>query len=97
MLVYLLEKTELDTHQKRIVERSIKHYKERGINLPEEKQTRLKEINTLLSDLHQKFSNNVLDSELEFEYFFTTDEKIKDMPEDDKSIAAKRAEEKGKK
>lgn len=97
MLVYLLEKTHLDTHQKRIVERSIKHYKERWIDLPEEKQKRLKEISTLLSDLHQKFSNNVLDSEWEFEYIFKNDEKIKDMSEDDKSIAAKRAEEKGKK
>lgn len=65
--------------------------------MPEDEQKRLKEISTLLSDLHQKFSNNTLDSELEFQYFFESDEKIKDMPEDDKKIAAKRAEEKGKK
>lgn len=97
ILVFLLEKTKLDSEQKRIVERSIKYYKERWINLPEDKQKRLKEISTLLSDLHQKFSNNTLDSELEFQYFFESDEKIKDMPEDDKKIAAKRAEEKGKK
>lgn len=97
ILVYCLEKTEVNAEQRRILERSIEYYKERWIDLPLEKQERLKEINKEISELQQKFSNNVLDSELAFSFFFEDDILIEEMPDDDKNIAKKRAEEKGKK
>lgn len=83
--------------QKRIIEKTLKAYEVRGIALPEEKQDRLKEISKELSELSQKFSNNILDDRKNFEYIITDETSISEMPEDDKSVAQKKAEEKWKK
>ena len=80
--------------QKRILEKSIESYEVRGIALPEDKQKRLKSISKELSELSQKFSNNVLDSQKLFEYIITDEEKITEMPEDDKQVAKGKYEEK---
>ncbi len=67
----------------------------RGIDLDELKQSRLKSINKELSELGQKFSNNVVDSKKEFEYIIEDESIISEMPEDDISVAKARAEKKG--
>jgi len=54
----------------------------------------LKSISKDLSELSQKFSNNVLDSQKLFEYSITDETILEEVPEDDKSVAVKRADEK---
>ena len=96
MLKICLENTTLTSEQKRILEQSIEAYEIRGIALSEEKQAELKKINKQLSELSQKFSNNVLDSQKEFEYIITDETFISEMPEDDRIVAKNRAFEKKK-
>ena len=55
-----------------------------------ETQRNLKE----LSELSQKFSNNVLDDRKNFEYLITDETCISEMPENDRAVAQKKAEEK---
>ncbi len=94
MLIYCLEKTFLDYEQKRIIKKSIEAYEVRGIALSKEKQDTLKKLNKELSELSQRFSNNVLDDQKSFSYLIEDEGAISDMPEDDKKVAQKRAEKK---
>ena len=63
MLVHCQENCSLNDSEKRIIDDSVKSYKLRGIDLPEEKQKRLKEISKKLSELSQKFENNTVDDQ----------------------------------
>lgn len=92
---YFLEYKNPEREPRRIIEEGIKNYKIRGINLPPEIQEKVKQINTKLSDLSQKFSNNALDAENEFTYHLTDETLISEMPEDEKQGARKKAQEKG--
>ncbi len=86
----------LDTEQKRIVERAIKSFELNGINLSDDKIQRLKEINIELTTLTTKFANNLLDSEKSFTYYVENLEKIKDMPQDVLDVAHQTAQEQDK-
>ena len=97
MFKYCLANCKLDEEQKKIIEDTIKHFKIRWINLDKNKQEELKKISSQLSELTTKFSNNVLDSEKEFEYFLETDEFLKEFPESDLENAKNLAEKKWKK
>jgi len=97
MLVYCLENCDLDIEQKRIISESIKAYKLRWIALDKKKQEELQKINLELSKLSTKFSNNVLDSEKEFEFFLEDDEFLKEFPESDLENAKNLAEKKWQK
>jgi len=94
MLEILFKKWNLDWEQQKIIFDDIKWYKVRWINLIEEKQEELKKINLELSKLSTKFSNNVLDSEKEFEYFLDDDEFLKEFSKSDlensKNLAKKK-------
>ncbi|MDQ7008884.1 MAG: M3 family metallopeptidase [Candidatus Gracilibacteria bacterium] len=83
MFEYCLNNCELDEEQTKIIYETVKNYKIKGINLSLEKQEELKQISLELSKLTTSFSNNVLDSEKEFEYFLETDEFLKEFPESD--------------
>lgn len=95
-LLFCLEKCNLDDDQKRVIEQALKYYHNRGIHLNIEKQEKIKKINQELAKISQDFEHNVLDDELEFEYFFTDKTLLWEMPEDDIKIAHLRAKEKGK-
>ena len=97
MLEYCLSNYDLDVEQKKIISDSVRDFKLRWIALDKEKQDELKEINKKLSELSTKFSNNVLDSEKEFEYFLENDEFLKELPKSDLENAKKLAEKKGQK
>ncbi len=92
--LYVEKNLELDEEQKRIMFLRIKSFKDRWIDLPKEKQDRIKEINKKLSSLSDKFTNNIVDEEKDFEYLITDFEIIKDLPEEVLSIARKNWEEK---
>ena len=96
MLEILFESWRLDLEQEKIIKDDIKGYKVRWINLDKEKQDKLKKINLDLSDLSTKFSNNVLDSKKEFEYFLENDEFLKEFPESDLENAKNLAKSKNK-
>jgi len=94
MLNVCMNTGELDAQQKRIITKSLDAFRVRGIDLSEDKQKRLKEISKKLSEISQKFSNNVVDSKKEFEYILDNEVSIAEMPQDDKDAAIKRAENK---
>ncbi|EKE28336.1 MAG: hypothetical protein ACD_3C00074G0002 [uncultured bacterium (gcode 4)] len=91
MYLHCRDNCKLDVEQKRIIDLAIRHFEQNWIHLPEEKQNRLKEINQIMWKLSFDFSNNVLDSEKEFEYFFEDDELLKEMPADDLDVAWQKA------
>ena len=97
ILKYLIEKGGLNEEQEKILNDAIRDFKIRWIELSKEKQEELKIINKRLSKLWTKFSNNVMDSKKEFEYFLETDEFLKELPETDLENARIRAEKKWKK
>lgn len=94
-LVYVFENTNLNNEEKRILEKRIKAFKDRWIDLEKEKQDRLKFLNKELSNLSDKFSNNIVDEEKDYEYLITDFEIIKNLPSDVLEIAKKAWEEKG--
>jgi len=97
MLELCYSRQSLNTEQRKIISDSIERFKVRGINMQEQKQERLKIINKKLSEIAQKFSNNVVDSKKEFEYHVDDKTCIDEMPEDDKLLAKLRAEKMWKK
>ena len=96
MLCYCLAHSDLTQQQKRILQKSIEAYEVRGIALNSQKQNQLKTLNKELSELSQKFANNVLDSQNTFSYIIKDKSIISEMPEDDKQVAQQRAEGKEK-
>ena len=97
MLKYCFQNFQLDEEQSRIIEKAIEAYEVRGIALSWSDQEELKKINKDLSELGQKFGNNVLDSQKKFEYVLEDESIISEMPEDDQSVAREKAEKKDKK
>lgn len=93
--VYVKENLELDEEQKRIMYLRVKSFTDRWIDLPLEKQNRIKEINKKLWELSDKFTNNIVDDEKTFEYLITDFEIIKDLPTDVLEIAKEAWKEKG--
>ncbi len=82
MLVLCKKNCTLNADQTKIIKDSIKGYKVRWIDLPSKKQEQLKDISQKLSKLTTDFSNNVLDSENEFNYTITDFEIIRDLPKE---------------
>jgi len=86
-LQYIDKNSQLDEEQKRIMFLRIKAFKDRGIDLNEEEQTKLKELNKKLSKLWDDFNNNIVDDEEHWEYTITDFEVIKDLPKEVLEIA----------
>ncbi|MDD2565472.1 MAG: M3 family metallopeptidase [Candidatus Gracilibacteria bacterium] len=86
---------DLNGDQRRLLDISIRDFEQSGIHLDEDKKNRLKQINQELAKLSFDFSNNKLDSEKEFKYFFDKIDSIKEMPEDDLEVAKAKAKELG--
>lgn len=99
MTEYCFKNCDLDEEQKKILEDSIKGFKIKWINLEKEKQDELKKISLELSELTTKFSNNVLDSEKEFEYILESDDFLKEFSKSDlenaQNLYKKKMKEKG--
>jgi len=94
MLNICIQSWKLNPQEERIIQKSIDAFELRGIALDDRKQSRLKEISKKLSEISQKFSNNVVDDKKNFEYVITDEKLISEMPEDDRDIAKKRYEDK---
>lgn len=79
-ILRLRENKNLNADQKRILDLDIKKYQQRGINLPEETQIKIKEINQKLSKVQETIRNNVIDDKAAFSYEFENDDSLKEMP-----------------
>lgn len=79
-ILRLRENKNLNADQKRILDLDIKKYQQRGINLPKETQTKIKEINQKLSKVQETIRNNVIDDKASFYYEFENDDSLKEMP-----------------
>lgn len=75
--------TDVDAEdKKRALSLRVEAFERRGVHLDEEKKSRLKAIQKRLSELSEKFSNNVLDDEEKFSYEVKNFQNIKDLPKD---------------
>ncbi len=95
IMKYLLWTEWVENEPRRILEKSIQNYEIRGIHLDDKKQNELKDINSKLAQLSQKFSMNVIDDKKWYELRIANEKLIHDMPSDDKKRAeqlAKKAE-----
>ncbi len=82
--------------QKRFVSEILADFHENGADLPEEKKSRLEEINTQLSALTTKFAENVLDSTNSWEKFIEDEALLAGVPETAKKAAKADAERKNR-
>lgn len=79
-LVWMDSSMQLDEEQKRLLDLMITEYKNRWINLPVEKQEKIKELNIKIVELWKKYIDNFKDDQSQFSYYFPDDSSIKDLP-----------------
>jgi len=82
------ENTTLNQEQKRVLELNIQHYELSGANLDATTKQRLQEINLSLSELSNKFSQNLLDATNAFEYIISDTKDVEGIPSSDLEHAA---------
>lgn len=88
---------ELTTEQHTLLDKKYKGFSRNGANLPEDKKTRLREIDKNLSQLKLKFGENVLAETNAFEMHLTKERDLEGLPEGAKEAAQQLAEAKQKK
>ncbi len=82
--------------RKRHVEKTLQEFRRAGADLPPEKKAQVKAINVELSELQNKFSNNVLDATNAFELILTDEKDLSGLPESLRQQAKANAAAKGK-
>ena len=92
------QKDDLDftPEQKTLLEKNYKSFSRNGANLPDDKKSRLREIDAALSKLALTFGENVLAETNAFEMLLTNEEDLKGLPEGAKEAAAALAKSKDK-
>ncbi|WP_040251784.1 M3 family metallopeptidase [Psychroserpens mesophilus] len=86
----------LTTEQKTLLDKKYKGFSRNGANLPENKKSRLREIDKQLSQLKLKFGENVLAETNAYELHITNEDDLSGLPEGAKEAAQQLAEAKGK-
>lgn len=88
------EQLGLNAEQMRLVTQTYKAFADNGVNLPEDKKERLKEINQELGLLSLKFGNNVVaeTNSDDVKRFITDEALLAGLPESAKAAAAEEAE-----
>ncbi|GIL18467.1 MAG: peptidase M3 [Oligoflexia bacterium] len=92
-----MEKSNLNTEQKRLVDKYYKMFIRNGALLSSEKKDQLRKIDQELSLLSPKFSENVLNATNAFEMWITDEKDLAGLPDSAKEAAAFEAERKEKK
>ncbi|MFA6302980.1 MAG: M3 family metallopeptidase [Legionella sp.] len=85
----------LDDAQKKIIEDSILDFELSGVALSKEDKKRFEEIQTRLSELYNKFQNNILDAAQAFSVHITSAKRVAGLPEHALNTAKELAEEQG--
>ncbi|TRX54927.1 oligopeptidase A [Thalassomonas sp. M1454] len=72
---------DLNSAQQKVIKNALRDFKLSGIALPEDEQKRYGEIQTALSELASKFSNNLLDATGAFTVNITDESELSGLPE----------------
>jgi oligopeptidase A len=83
-----IDTSSLTIEQKQVIQNEIRDFKLGGCGLEEEKKKRLTELSLRLSELSQKFSQNLLDATNSFEMICDSFEDVKELPQSDRDIAS---------
>ena len=70
----------LNRVRQRFLSETLLDFKENGADLPAEKKVRLMELNALLAEKTQKYSENVLDSTNQWELFINDEKRLAGLP-----------------
>lgn len=90
------EATALDPIRRRLLDNTLADFRRSGAQLDDEKKERLKAIDSELSLITTRFSQNVLDSTNEFEILLEDESALAGLPESAKAAARDSAQQKGK-
>ena len=88
-----LEASELDPLRSRNLEKMLREFRKAGAELDDADKARLQEIRVELSELQQRFSENVLDATNAFELHITDCERLDGIPETALELARVKASE----
>ncbi|AXX92426.1 peptidase M3 [Malaciobacter molluscorum LMG 25693] len=80
--------TSLNDIQKKVLENEIRDFELSGCHLEKDKKDKLKELNLKLSELSQKFSQNLLDATNSYEMICDDYEDVKELPKSDIELAS---------
>lgn len=90
------EALDLTEEQQTLLDRKYKSFSRNGANLPEEKKSRLRKIDTELSSLKLSFGEHVLEETNRYELLLTEEDKLEGLPEGEKEAAKQLASSRGK-
>ena len=76
-----------DDAQKEVVRQELRDFRLSGVHLPEEQKKRLEEIDLRLSELGNRFSQNLLDATNAYELVVENPEDVEGIPESDLALA----------
>ncbi|WP_455205650.1 oligopeptidase A [Kaarinaea lacus] len=82
----------LDSAQKKVITDALRDFRLSGVDLPEDKKARYKDIAQQLSLLTSKFSDNVLDATQGWTYQITEEQQLSGLPDSAIAIAKQTAE-----
>lgn len=85
----------LDPLRARHLEKTVRAFRRAGADLPQEKRERLESLKVELSQLQQRFSENVLDATAAFELVVEDEARLEGIPDGPKRRYRKAAKEKG--
>ncbi len=85
----------LEGVRRRHLDKTLKEFRRAGADLPEERRRRLETLRVELTQLQQKFSENVLDATAAYERVIDDESSLAGVPESAKRRARARADEKG--
>ncbi|ODB96189.1 oligopeptidase A [Candidatus Thiodiazotropha endoloripes] len=86
------EQQDLDNAQKKMLENTLLEFRLSGVDLPEDKKQRFKEISQSLSKLTTKFEENLLDATNAWSKLITDPEQLAGLPESAMALAKQTAE-----
>ncbi|MCW8974175.1 MAG: oligopeptidase A [Sedimenticola sp.] len=84
--------TTLDAAQRKMLENALRDFHLSGVDLPDDKKKRFKEISQSLSSLTSKYSENVLDATNAWSKLITDEAELAGLPESALGLAAQIAE-----
>ncbi|MBM3855070.1 MAG: M3 family metallopeptidase, partial [Verrucomicrobia bacterium] len=90
------EARELAGVDRRLLEETIRDFRQAGAELPPEKRERLEALQAELAGATQRFAENVLDSTNAWEMVVTAEERLAGLPEHAKAAARRDAEARGR-
>jgi len=85
----------LDGAQRKLLENALRDFHLSGVDLPEDKKARFKEISQELSPLTSKYEENLLDATNAWSKVLTQEQALAGLPESAKALARQTAEQRG--